>query len=109
MKTNEKNFDEMLEKVNGAIADAIANSVDDSEGKFSVEVEVDGIIISAEGSYEVDGYREDDYYNGTGAYIVTKAEVEIDDIQAYDEDGNKADVPCEWYEIERMAEDRLSA
>lgn len=53
--------------INEMIAAAIAECMDDSEGKFAVEVEVDeNTTVEASGWYEIDGYREDDYFNGTG-------------------------------------------
>ena len=59
-KTNNKHYIyivkqmiKVMQTINETIAQAIAESIDGREGKFSTEVE---------------GYREDDYYSGTGAW-----------------------------------------
>lgn len=56
------------------IAREIANS-NDFEGTVCVKVEdIDVLIVY---SKYVDGHYEDDYYNGTGAFIVDYVDVEI--------------------------------
>ena len=46
--------------------------VHDSSDNFSVEIDVDDeLTVTAEGFVEIDGYVEDDYYNGTGAFVET--------------------------------------
>ena len=52
------------------IKDALAEA-HEQDGRFNVEVELDDMTIVAKGWLELDGYREDDYYNGTGAWIET--------------------------------------
>lgn len=97
-----------MKAINETIANAIYNAIDSSNGTFSVEVEVNNTLVVVDGSFEIDGYPEDDYFNGTGAWVTTYVSVYIDGIEAYDEDGNEIDVDCDLTEIERSVE-RLTA
>ena len=55
--------------INETIGAAIAESIESNENKFSLEVEIDrNTVVEVSGRYEMDGYREDDYFNGTGAW-----------------------------------------
>lgn len=80
--------------INEAIADAIIRSISDYEGNFSLDVDIDAnTFAQVSGHYEIQGYCEDDYFNGTGAWVTTYADVAIDscDVFTYDEDGNEVD------------------
>ena len=98
-----------MKAINETIANAIYNAIDSNEGTFSVEVEVNNTLVIVDGSFEIDGYCEDDYFNGTGAWVTTYVSVCIDSVEAYDEDGNEVDVTCSLTEIERYAENELAA
>ena len=93
-----------MKAINETIANAIYNAIDSNNGTFSVEVEVNNTLVVVDGSFEIDGYCEDDYFNGTGAWVTTYVSVCIDGIEAYDEDGNEVDVDCDLTEIERSVE-----
>ena len=102
-----------MKAINETIANAICNAIDSNNGTFnngtfSVEVEVNNTLVVVDGSFEIDGYCEDDYFNGTGAWVTTYVSVCIDSVEAYDEDGNEVDVDCDLTEIERSVE-RLAA
>lgn len=97
-----------MKAINETIANAIYNEIDSNNGTFSVEVEVNNTLVVVDGSFKIDGYCEDDYFNGTGAWVTTYASVCIDSVEAYDEDGNEVDVDCDFTEIERGVE-RLAA
>ena len=97
-----------MKAINETIANAIYNAIDSNNGTFSVEVEVKNTLVVVDGSFEIDGYCEDDYFNGTGAWVTTYVSVCIDSVEAYDEDGNEIDVDCDLAEIERSVE-RLAA
>ena len=97
-----------MKTINETIANAIYNAIDSNNGTFSVEVEVSNTLIVVDGIFEIDGYCEDDYFNGTGAWVTTYVSVCIDSVEAYDEDGNEIDVDCDLTEIERSVE-RLAA
>lgn len=93
-----------MKAINETIANAVYNAIDSNNGTFSVEVEVNNTLVVVDGSFEIDGYCEDDYFNGTGAWVTTYVSVYIDGIEAYDEDGNEVDVDCDLTEIERSVE-----
>ena len=97
-----------MKAINETIANAIVEDIEGNDGTFSVEVELNNTLIVIDGSFEIDGYCENDYFNGTGAWVTTYVSVCIDSIEAYNEDGNKIDVDCNITEIERNVE-RLAA
>lgn len=44
----------------------------DVYGAFDIDIDIDdNLTINAVGNIETDGYYEDDYYNGTGAWVET--------------------------------------
>ena len=57
------------------IAEAITENIDGMSGDFNIDIETGDELIEASGWYEFDGYREDDYSNGTGAWVKTSATV----------------------------------
>lgn len=57
-----------------AIAEMIAMATDENSIFYDD-------IIQVCYSVEVDGYREDDYYDGTGAYVTTSVDVNISDVK----------------------------
>lgn len=96
--------------VNETIARAIAASIEGNEGTFSVEVEMDAnTVVEVSGSYEIDGYEEDDYSNGTGAWVTTYVAVSIESVEACNEDGETVDIACDLSMIEGYAENELAA
>lgn len=97
-----------MKAINETMANAVYNAIDSNNGTFSVEVEVNNTLVVVDGSFEIDGYCEDDYFTGTGAWVTTYVSVCIDSVEAYDEDGNDVDVDCDLTEIERGVE-RLAA
>lgn len=74
--------------------DAICKQLDDAvsgiDGKFDIDVELDeNITVNVRGQVETDGYYEDDYFNGTGAWVETYRDVTLDvTAKAYDEKTN---------------------
>ena len=75
---------------------------------ISVEVEVNDTLVVVDGSFEIDGYCEDDYFNGTG-WVTTYISVIVKSIEAYDEDGNEIETTYDLAEIERSVENDLAA
>ena len=98
-----------MKAINETIANAIVENIEGANGTFSVEIEANNTLVVVDGSFEIDGYSEDDYFNGTGAWVTTYVSVYIDSVEAYDEDGNEVDVTCNLAEIERYAENELAA
>ena len=72
-----------MKAINETIANAIVENIEGNEGTFSVEVEVNNALVVVDGSFEIDGYCEDDYFNGTGAWVTTYVSVCIDSVEAY--------------------------
>ena len=86
------------------IEDAIEAELDCNEGRFYVEVIHNNFLVCVEGGYSIDGYTEDDYFNGTGGFVTTEACVWIDNISAYNDEGDDVDVEVNISEIEHQVE-----
>lgn len=65
----------------------IASQIED--GSHSIEFEKDGETLFIECTLESDGYVEDDYYNGTGAYVETFRALYVESVESYNEDGEQ--------------------
>ena len=90
------------------IVDIIANECDSSYGTISIEENDDnGNTLIVSGRYEIEKYQEDDYFNGTGAWITTDAEIEISELDYYDEDGEPIELDINVYELERKVRNEL--
>lgn len=63
----------------------IANQIEVGSG--SIEYEKSNEIIIIAYTYTEEGYREDDYYRGTGAYIVTGTFLSVEDADSYNVHG----------------------
>ena len=91
------------ERIAAEIYDAISRT-GENDGEFDVEVEDGDITIQVKGSFEQDGYSEDDYFNGTGAYIITHAYVYIEDVTEIDQDGNETMTDTDFDEVCNITE-----
>lgn len=90
------------------IAAAVAGMCCDKEGSFNDEIELDdNIIVAISGEYSKEQYQEDDYFNGTGGWVVTDATVDINDINFYDIEGNELNIPISIMKLEDKIEDEL--
>lgn len=98
-----------MKAINETIANAIAESIEGNNGTFSVEVEVNNTLVVVDGNFEIDGYCEDDYFNGTGAWVTTYAAVSIESVEAYNEDGEAIELACDLSKIENCVKDQLAA
>lgn len=58
-------------------------------GNGSVEYEKGNETLYFDYSYDVEGYVEDDYYNGTGAFIETDSSLCIENVESFNEDGEE--------------------
>lgn len=100
--------------INETIATAIVAEIESNNGTYSIEVEIDAnTVAEVTGSYEIDGYTEDNYFNGTGAFVVTSVSVVVEALEVftYDEDGEQVEntISPDIAEIERYAEKELAA
>ncbi len=57
------------------------------EGCNQLEFEKDGELLVVDYEYSEDGYYEDDYHNGTGAFVCTNKELYIKNVACYNADG----------------------
>lgn len=90
------------------IVEAVAELCCDREGNFSDEIKLDNnIIVAISGEYSKEQYCEDDYFSGTGGWVVTNATVDIDSIEFYDIEGNELNIPISIMKLEDKIEDEL--
>lgn len=61
------------------------------EGRGTLEYTKESETLFVEYTYEVDGYVEDDYYNGTGGFVATNTELSVTDAESYTEDGERTE------------------
>lgn len=78
---------ELSEEQREAIKSALQD-VRDESGNFDIDVDLEEYVATVSGWVELDGYTEDDYFNGTGAWIETYREASVT-IKMTDEDGNE--------------------
>lgn len=71
----------------------VLDRLDDVQGSFDEYIEVgSGITIHAWGILDIEGYRENDYHNGTGAFVETGRIADVSlDATIEDEFGNVED------------------
>lgn len=98
-----------MQTINEKIAAAIAGDITDNEGRFAVEVEIDAnTVVEVSGWYEMAGYCEDEYFNGTGAWVTTYVCVSVEDctVNTYDDEGEEVPngITPDIEAIERYAE-----
>ena len=88
--------EEQREEIKSALQD-----VHDESGNFCIEVDLEDYVATVSGWVELDGYTEDDYFNGTGAWIETHRVASVHNITLTDEDGKEYAVDRDSeYEIE---------
>ena len=73
----------------------------------SVEYEKDGETLYIEYEVELDGYVEDDYLNGTDAWITTRAIVVITNTKCFDEEGKETECKVDTRLLEKLYEREL--
>lgn len=80
----------------------IVDSMD--KDSSSVEYEKDGETLYIEYEVELDGYVEDDYLNGTDAWITTIAIVFITNTKCFDEEGKETECKVDTRLLEKLCE-----
>lgn len=78
----------------------IASSIE--VGRGSIEYEKGSETIYFDYSYDVDGYIEDDYFNGTGAFVETSSSLNIENVESFNKDGDETTNNFCESELERM-------
>lgn len=56
-----------------------------------LEYEKDNFILTIYYLFKIEGYRENDYFNGTGGFVETSRDFRVYDVECVDEDSNDAD------------------
>ena len=59
-----------------------------SEGKNSLEYTKGNETIAIDCILEIEGYEENDYYNGTGAFVETSKELYVNNVESWNEEGD---------------------
>lgn len=101
---------ELDERQRKEVLNALAE-IHDADGSFDIDIELDETItVKAKGWIETDGYREDDYFSGTGAYIETRRNASIElTAQVYDEESDNVEECAVTREFEQEAYNYLNA
>lgn len=100
--------------INETIANAIVAEIESDNGTFSIEVEIDAnTVAEVSGSYEIDGYTENDYFNGTGAFVTTYVSVIVEALEVFTYNGEgeqvKNTINPDITKIERHVEREIAA
>ena len=59
-----------------------------STGHNIIEYEKDGLVLAFDCDYECDGFVEDDYLNGTGAFVETWRNLSVENAEFVDPEGH---------------------
>jgi hypothetical protein len=89
------------------LASDIAELCDDSHGVIDTELKYGDIYVIVRGEYRIYDYQEDDYYTGTGAWVVTDAQVDIEELLFCNEEGEEINIKISFSELERAIEDTI--
>lgn len=65
-----------------------------------LEYEKDGFILTIYYLFKIEGYRENDYFNGTGGFVETSRDFRVYDVECVDEDSNDADTDFDENKLE---------
>ena len=87
MKLTEKDYENIAEQV--------------EEGSHFLEYEKGGEMLFVQYELTIDGYEENDYFNGTGAFIETDRYLRICTSKVYDRNGGEKDFPLDKKQIEK--------
>ena len=72
------------------------------EGTATVEYEKDGEVLVVDYILYLDGYVEDDYFNGTGAWVETDRYFAVTDAVSFDSDGAPTDNDFDASRLEKL-------
>ena len=65
-----------------------------------LEYEKDNFILTIYYLFKIEGYRENDYFNGTGGFVETSRDFRVYDVECVDEDSNNADTDFDENKLE---------
>ena len=66
----------------------ISKQINEEDSVLSYEK--DGFIWTIYYLFKIEGYRENDYFNGTGGFVETSRDFRVYDVECVDEDSNDA-------------------
>lgn len=69
------------------------------EGEDYATLDKDGECLEVHYECEEDAYQEDDYFNGTGAWVTTAVNLQVLDVTCTDDDGNLTDTDFDDYKL----------
>lgn len=72
---------------------------DNKDTKGLAVYKKDGEQLEVSYYLDIDGYYEDDYFNGTGAKVVTSCDFYIRDYHLYNEDGFEIEIQLDMSKI----------
>lgn len=76
----------------------IANQINKEDSVL--DYEKDGFILTICYLFKIEGYREDDYFNGTGGFVETSRDFRVYDVECVDEDSNDAYTDFDEHKLE---------
>ena len=79
----------------------IANQIE--VGYNSIELVKDGETLYIDCTLESNGYVEDDYFEGTGAYVETERTLIVECVESYNEDGEQTTNNFEEAALQKVA------
>lgn len=65
-----------------------------------LEYEKDNFILTIYYLFKIEGYRENDYFNGTGGFVETSRDFRVYDVECVDEDSNDANTDFDEHKLE---------
>lgn len=65
-----------------------------------LEYEKDNFILTIYYLFKFEGYRENDYFNGTGGFVETSRDFRVYDVECVDEDSNDANTDFDQDKLE---------
>lgn len=71
-----------------------------SEDRSTIEYQKDNFILTIYYLFKIEGYRENDYFNGTGGFVETSRNFRVYDIECVDEDSNDANTDFDQDKLE---------
>lgn len=79
--------------------EVLASQIEEGEG-YAI-LDKDGVELEIHYKCEEDAYQEDDYYNGTGAWVVTAINMRVLNVSCVNEDGEQVDTDFDDWELEK--------
>lgn len=79
--------------------EVLASQIEEGEG-YAI-LDKDGVELEIHYKCEKDAYQEDDYYNGTGAWVVTAINMRVLNVSCVNEDGEQVDTDFDDWELEK--------